>query len=99
MSHDHNPYSQAEHGYDAKNELYYNDKGYAQEEIVEAPREEETHRSLKPRQISMIAIGGAIGELSSAWMESMSTIYRMSLTTRYWSRYWLGLCSQELWSR
>jgi amino acid transporter len=26
------------------------------------PREEETHRSLKPRQISMIAIGGAIGE-------------------------------------
>jgi len=25
------------------------------------PREEETHRSLKPRQISMIAIGGAIG--------------------------------------
>lgn len=25
------------------------------------PKEEETHRSLKPRQISMIAIGGAIG--------------------------------------
>jgi amino acid transporter len=25
------------------------------------PREEETHRALKPRQISMIAIGGAIG--------------------------------------
>jgi amino acid transporter len=24
-------------------------------------KEEETHRSLKPRQISMIAIGGAIG--------------------------------------
>lgn len=27
-----------------------------------AAQEEETHRSLKPRQISMIAIGGAIGE-------------------------------------
>lgn len=26
------------------------------------PQQEETHRSLKPRQISMIAIGGAIGE-------------------------------------
>lgn len=26
--------------------------------------EEETHRSLKPRQISMIAIGGAIGKSS-----------------------------------
>lgn len=26
------------------------------------PREEETHRALKPRQISMIAIGGAIGQ-------------------------------------
>lgn len=27
-----------------------------------ASQEEETHRSLKPRQISMIAIGGAIGK-------------------------------------
>lgn len=28
----------------------------------DGPREEETIRALKPRQISMIAIGGAIGE-------------------------------------
>lgn len=39
----------------------------AYEEEVGAPDrfQEETHRSLKPRQISMIAIGGAIGECLS----------------------------------
>jgi amino acid permease len=30
------------------------------------PHDEETHRGLKPRQISMIAIGGAIGTLGAS---------------------------------
>lgn len=34
---------------------------------VNEDHEEETKRSLKPRQISMIAIGGAIGELQLAF--------------------------------
>ena len=34
------------------------------------PREEETHRALKPRQISMIAIGGAIGGCSDLSCET-----------------------------
>lgn len=50
-----------------KTDPYY-EKGHSEvyptvndvEEHVQ-PKEEETHRSLKPRQISMIAIGGAIG--------------------------------------
>lgn len=35
---------------------------YGAEDVGAPVVEEETHRSLKPRQISMIAIGGAIGE-------------------------------------
>lgn len=62
-----NEYSSAEHGYDAKADPYnYNHEKHAEHyadpvEVLQ-PKEEETHRSLKPRQISMIAIGGAIGE-------------------------------------
>lgn len=44
---------------------YDKEKGYGAGDVayVDQPelQEEETHRSLKPRQISMIAIGGAIG--------------------------------------
>ncbi len=40
--------------------------GYVREgSVIGEPieyKEEETHRSLKARQVSMIAIGGAIGE-------------------------------------
>lgn len=50
--------------YEKKGDAYVADsvniKGAGGEPIV--PREEETIRALKPRQISMIAIGGAIGE-------------------------------------
>jgi len=43
------------------------DDTYEGQYVVESgeavvPREQETIRALKPRQISMIAIGGAIGE-------------------------------------
>lgn len=53
------------HGHDNNNEK--KDAHYMPSEGVyvgadgDGPREEETIRALKPRQISMIAIGGAIG--------------------------------------
>nr|ODN85718.1 amino acid transporter [Cryptococcus depauperatus CBS 7841] len=56
--------SQAPYGYDKESEKVEANVTYpyaadAQEEIV--PQEEETHRALSPRQLSMIALGGAIG--------------------------------------
>jgi amino acid permease len=65
-------FSHAEKGdvYNEEKHLSNTVSPYAAE--VEEPREEETHRSLKPRQISMIAIGGAIGEYrrgSAEWMD------------------------------
>ncbi|WVF69395.1 hypothetical protein IAT40_004171 [Kwoniella sp. CBS 6097] len=47
-------------GYTNEYDNGYNNNGYGGGEEV-LPREEETHRALKSRQISMIAIGGAIG--------------------------------------
>jgi amino acid transporter len=40
----------------------------------DGPREEETIRALKPRQISMIAIGGAIGTGKSHERQRPNTI-------------------------
>jgi len=44
-----------------KDAMYQADVTVGVDEPVQ-PREQETLRALKPRQISMIAIGGAIGE-------------------------------------
>ena len=44
-----------------KDDMYNHQVTVDAGEIV-VPREQETIRALKPRQISMIAIGGAIGE-------------------------------------
>lgn len=56
---------QQPYGYDAeKADARYSDAtppSHYEVQVVEG-HEEETKRSLKPRQISMIAIGGAIGE-------------------------------------
>lgn len=49
-------------------------------------KEEETHRALKPRQISMIAIGGAIGVLFFLSPVCLSSCLLVSL-----SAYLLGL--------
>lgn len=55
------------YGANEKNDTYRNDadevKVTGGENVV--PHEEETIRALKPRQISMIAIGGAIGAYRS----------------------------------
>jgi hypothetical protein len=60
------------------------------------PREEETHRSLKPRQISMIAIGGAIGE----WRGRERGRGRgQRLTRRYRSRYRLWFVARAFRTR
>lgn len=45
------------HVYEGEAIVYPND---GSENVV--PREEETHRALSPRQLSMIALGGAIGK-------------------------------------
>lgn len=45
------------HVYQGEAIVYPND---GSENVI--PREEETHRALSPRQLSMIALGGAIGE-------------------------------------
>jgi len=76
----HNDYSTAEHGYDPKsdpynyrhsNEKHVDHYGGDTVEVMQ-PKEEETHRSLKPRQISMIAIGGAIVSIRRlGWNRSM----------------------------
>jgi amino acid transporter len=44
-----------------KEATYHADVSVGVDETVQ-PREQETLRALKPRQISMIAIGGAIGK-------------------------------------
>jgi len=65
------------------------------------PIEEETHRALKPRQISMIAIGGAIGEPtvmvtplanvrrdgSGDWFGEQSRSIRSRLAVRFLRRH------------
>lgn len=65
-----NSYADDNYNYE-KGVAYDQEKGYNHSDVygggthieqVEAPKEFETQRSLKPRQISMIAIGGAIGE-------------------------------------
>jgi amino acid transporter len=48
-----------------KKEQYMPSEGVYVGADGDGPREEETHRALKPRQISMIAIGGAIVGLAS----------------------------------
>ncbi|WVQ82813.1 hypothetical protein IAT38_004945 [Cryptococcus sp. DSM 104549] len=45
----------------ATNDPYGGGDGYKNGEEYVEPREEETHRALSPRQLSMIALGGAIG--------------------------------------
>lgn len=45
------------HVYEGEAVIFPND---GSENVI--PREEETHRALSPRQLSMIALGGAIGE-------------------------------------
>lgn len=62
---------QQPYAYDAEKAGRYSDStppNYVHE--VEG-HEEETKRSLKPRQISMIAIGGAIGEYRCALLFSL----------------------------
>lgn len=46
---------------DKKDQHYMPSEGVYVGADGDGPREEETIRALKPRQISMIAIGGAIG--------------------------------------
>lgn len=70
---EHNKYADDKYNYD-KQGGFDAEKGYDStvyntgehiEMVDDGPKEYETQRSLKPRQISMIAIGGAIGE--SRW--------------------------------
>jgi amino acid permease len=44
-----------------KDDMYSNQQVTVDAGEIVVPREQETIRALKPRQISMIAIGGAIG--------------------------------------
>lgn len=64
MSHDAEKNIDYGRSYEGEDEKvnHHGDNGYSNAYIGSGEDEvEETHRSLKPRQISMIAIGGAIG--------------------------------------
>lgn len=52
----------ANYEHEKKDQHYHPSEGVYVGADGDGPREEETIRALKPRQISMIAIGGAIGE-------------------------------------
>lgn len=54
------------------------------------PREEETHRALKPRQISMIALGGAIG--TGLVIGSGSSLARSGPGSLFISYVVMGIC-------